>query len=324
MKVPLKIVASSHFKHSNISVPPSRKFYLGVSIAGHARALFIDSGSDISLCPRHWAGSGVMEKLRQPFRVGGFDESTQQLIDHRVTLKVDFVGVIKSMKFYLADVKCGLIGNDVLMNVNSNISLNTKSSIITINRTKIVSSMNISLALSELSRRLSRVGICSANSISTRTDQTAKSTSHVKVSPGSHQRLVVKCPSVISRGRKRVFLSDFDENDDIFIPSTFCKVNSNMVDTVVVNNTNEDILIKKNQVIGRVLPYFDMEDETFQNISTTTSCAVKLTLSDDDRVNMSSLCDNGKLSDEDLELMREKGVKFDLPVELQMEAPEMR
>ena len=63
MKVPLKIVASSHFKHSNISVPPSRKFYLGVSIAGHARALFIDSGSDISLCPKSWAGSGVMEKL---------------------------------------------------------------------------------------------------------------------------------------------------------------------------------------------------------------------------------------------------------------------
>ena len=237
------MVSSTLAKASSIKIPPSKKFYLAVSIAGRDRAFFVDSGSDISLCPKSWAGAGEVEELSHSFRVGGYDEKSQQRITHRVKLKMNFIGVVKSLNFFLADVKTALIGNDILMNPNCNVSLNTKNSIISVNRLRIPSSMNSALAMKELERRRSK----SSNQQEKIIHQNPKATSsfNVKVTPRSHERLVLTCQSTFSGTNSNVFLSDLDENDSIYVPSVICDIHAKSIETIVVNNTDSDVIIKK-------------------------------------------------------------------------------
>ena len=65
--------------------------------------------------------------------------------------------------------------------------------------------------------------------------------------------------------------------------------------------TQSDIVIKKGQVMGYVAPCYDYYDDEFPNAADRlTSCAVKLTLSEDGHVNMSSIVEGKKLSDEEM------------------------
>ena len=316
---PLRVVSSTFKNARSISIPPSKKFYLAVAVAGRDRELFFYSGSDISICPMSWAVSGEVEELKAPFRVGGYDSGSQQLITKRVKVRVDFIGVIKNLQFYLANVKTALVGNDILMNPVSNISLNTKSSIISVNRLRIVSSINASLAIKELERRRKKASNGQPNT-NLQPDWSASSVVTVKVAPFSHERLVLNCQSVCSSSIQHVFLSDMDESNSVYVPSVMCELGTMTVASVVVNNTDSDVVIKKGQIMGRIMPCFDIDDNNFpQNLDKLTSCAIKLTLSDDDRVNLSSMVDNGKLTDEELVMMREKGVNVDLPVDVRVD-----
>ena len=112
---------------------------------------------------------------------------------------------------------------------------------------------------------------------------------------------------------KMAMLSLFDEDADIYVPSSLHDSSLMVSTTWVSNNTDKKIFWPKGTKIGEIVRCYDLDDEKLPDKSFRGVRAISTELGGP--VLLSSLVDCGRVPDEQLHRRRTRGVEMDLQTE---------
>ena len=127
--------------------------------------------------------------------------------------------------------------------------------------------------------------------------------------PSASTCLTFACSKKGLKG-KTAMLSLFDEDEDIYVPSSLHDSSLLVSTTWVSNNTDKMIFWPKGTKIGEIVHCYDLDDQKLPDKSFRGVCAVSTELGGP--VPLSSLVDCGRVPDEQLHRMRSNGVEMDL------------
>ena len=280
------------------------KFYTSAYVGGLILTFFTDTGSEVSLVPRKWAKFGDVSKLKKPIKITGYDGRSSQTITEKVGLVLDFICTHRYLEFLICDVHDCILGNDILKDSRLNVMLNTKTSMLTVGKRKVGAHSSSAASRAELRRR----GVPSSSSPDWWGTVWALTATDTWMMP-SASTCVTFGSSVKGLKGKTAMLSLFDENADVYVPSSLHDSSLMVSTTWVTNNTDEKIFWPKGTRIGELVRCYDIDGKlpakSFRGV-----CAVSTAI--DGPVPLSTLVDNGRVPDEQLERMRTEGVEMDL------------
>ena len=224
------------------------KYYVAAEVNGSLVCLFFDTGAEVSLWPLKYQESGrggKVETLNTPISLRGFDDVHSCEITRKTEIELNFSKVSVRAGFYLCDVPQPLIGNDILRNVFLNVSIDTKSEMITLGSVKMKTRDSVRGAKEQFKKEIES---SSLGKVTRETPSWVRASKKTIIPPRSVSMINY---DIVDDKDEIVILSNHDNDDlDVFIPSVKRNTKNSPKQIIVENRRNRSIVIPKGFVIG--------------------------------------------------------------------------
>ena len=231
------------------------KYYLAGKIGNNEVVCFADSAADISITDHVTSRLGKIEKLSTPMKIRSFDNGSTQTITETSTLRLHFGSVVAIMKFFVCKTEYTIIGIDIFRNSRLNVSLNTKTEILWIDKYPLKTACSPEEAIKELHSRMNEGKCRKEKKINDRRPNWVRSKVKQNVKPYSVADIEVVTDYDLNRKEKYVFLSMFDdeqETNELYIPSMMMYESNGHFLVTIENKSGNEVCFGKGTPVGEI------------------------------------------------------------------------
>ena len=231
------------------------KYYLAGKIGSSEILMFSDSAADISITDHATGRLGKIEKLSTPIKIRSFDNRSTQLITETSTLRIHFGTVVAIMRFFICQTEYTIIGIDIFRNSRLNVSLNTKTELLWIEKYPIKTACSPEEAIKELRLRMSNEKQRREHKMNDRRPNWVRSKTKQTAKPYSLTDIEVATDYSLDTKEKYVFLSMFDDNqetEELYVPSMIMHDTNGQFLVTIENKSKNAICFGKGTPIGEI------------------------------------------------------------------------